>query len=76
MSFSEVRAAIGRHEFLVHLEPLEIFRGEQVPQGFFSLLLRVVWQKGDQNLTDEEVSQFTALVTGSLSKTLGARQRV
>ena len=76
VSFSEVRAAIGRHEFLVRLEPLEIFRGEQVPQGFFSLLLRVVWQKGDQNLTDEEVSQFAALVTGSLSKTLGARQRV
>ena len=76
VSFSEVRAAIGRQEFLVRLEPIEIFRGEQVPEGFFSLLLRAVWQKGDENLTDEEVNQYAALVTGSLSKTLGVRQRV
>ncbi len=75
VSFSEICAAIGRHEFLVRLEPLEIFRGEQVPEGFFSLLLRAVWQKGDQNLTDEEVNQYAALVTGSLSKALGVRQR-
>ena len=76
VSFSEVCAAIGRPEFLVRLDPLEIFRGEQVPEGFYSLLLRAVWQKGDENLTDEEVNQYAAMVTGSLSKTLGARQRV
>ncbi len=76
VSFSEVCAAIGRQEFLVRLEPIEIFRGRQVSEGFYSLLLRAVWQKGDENLTDEEVNQYAALVTGSLSKTLGIRQRV
>ena len=75
VSFSEVCAAIGPQQFLVRLEPVEIFRGAQVPDGFYGLLLRAVWQKNDENLTDEEINQYAALVTGSLSKTLGVRQR-
>lgn len=76
VSFSEILIAIGQHEFLVRLEPVEIFRGEQVPQGFYGLLLRAVWQKGEENLTYNEIDEYAAAIADNLAKTLGVRQRV
>lgn len=75
ISFDEVAAAIGPLEFLVSVEPLEIFRGEQVPNGYYSLLLRASWQKAEASLTDEEVNGYAAAVTASLSNKLGIKQR-
>jgi phenylalanyl-tRNA synthetase beta chain len=76
VSFDEVAAAIGPMEFLVSVEPIEIFRGEQVPGGFYSLLLRASWQRGQVSLTDEEVNGYAAAVTESLRNKLGIKQRV
>lgn len=75
VSFAEICSAVGGQEHLVRLEPVEIFRGKQVPEGCYSLLLRAVWQKGAENLTDEEVNRYAGQVVGSLSKTLGIQQR-
>jgi phenylalanyl-tRNA synthetase beta chain len=75
VSFDEVAAAIGPMEFLVSVEPIEIFRGEQVPGGFYSLLLRASWQRGQVSLTDEEVNGYAAAVTESLRNKLGIKQR-
>ena len=75
VSFSEIRAAVGRQDHLRGLDPLEIFRGKQVPDGCYSLLLRAVWQKESESMTDEEVNQYAGHIVASLSKTLGIQQR-
>lgn len=73
--FAEIRTAIGRMERLVELRPLEIFRGKQVPEGFYGLLLRAVWQRTAESLTDEEVNGYARAVSANLEKKLGVKQR-
>ena len=75
VSFSEIRATVGQQEHLTRLEPIEIFRGKQVPEGCYSLLLRAIWQKSSESMTDEEVNQYARRILASLSKTLGIQQR-
>ncbi len=75
IQFSEIRAAVGQQEFLAGVEPVEVFRGDQVPPGCYSLLLRAVWQKGSENLTDEEVNRYAGEVVENLNKKLGIEQR-
>ena len=73
-SFSQIAAAAGKPEHLVSIEPQEIFRGKQVPAGRYSLLLRTVWQKPAESLTDEEVNAHTETVVEKLGA-LGIQQR-
>jgi len=73
--FAEIRTAIGTMEHLIALEPLEIFRGKQVPEGRYSLLLRARWQQGDQTFTDEQISAYAEALVGALSRKLGIEQR-
>ena len=46
------------------------------PQGFYGLLLRAVWQKGEENLTYTEIDEYAAGIADNLAKTLGVQQRV
>ena len=73
-SFAQIIAAAGKPEHLVSIEPQEIFRGRQVPAGRYSLLLRTVWQKPAESLTDEEVNAQTQTVVKKLAA-LGIQQR-
>lgn len=73
--FSEIRTAIGPMEHLISLEPLEIFRGKQVPEGRYSLLLRARWQKGDATFTDEQINGYAEALTSALERKLGVEQR-
>ena len=73
-SFAHIAAAAGKPEHLVSIEPREIFRGKQVPAGRYSLLLRTVWQKPAESLTDEEVNAHTETVVKKLAA-LGIQQR-
>ena len=73
--FAEISAAVGPLPHLVTLEPVEIFRGEQVPEGRYSLLLRAAWQRPDESLTDDEVNQYAQQIVHSLAKKLGIEQR-
>ena len=73
-SFAQIIAAAGKPEHLVSIEPQEIFRGRQVPAGRYSLLLRTVWQKPAESLTDEEVNAHTETVLKKLAS-LGIQQR-
>ena len=75
VGFAQIRGAVGEPPYLAGLEPIEIFRGEQVPDGLYSMLLRTVWQKGEESLTDEEVNAEAAKVVNNLSKKLNIRQR-
>ena len=75
VSFAEIRATVGQQDDLRGLEPIEVFRGKQVPEGCYSLLLRAIWQKDSESMTDDEVNQYAGHIVASLSKTLGIRQR-
>lgn len=69
--FEEITDAVGPMADLVRLEPLEVFRGKNVPQGHYSLLLRASWQRLDESLTDEEVNSFAADLRAALRARLG-----
>jgi phenylalanyl-tRNA synthetase beta chain len=73
--FAQIVEAIGHPQYLVSLEPVEIFRGGQVPPGKMSLLLRAVWQREDASLTDEEVNDYAREIVDILRRELGAEQR-
>ena len=73
--FEQIVETIGERRYLVRLEPVEIFRGGQVPAGKYSLLLRAVWQRDDATLTDEEVNEYARLLVETLEQKLGAEQR-
>jgi phenylalanyl-tRNA synthetase beta chain len=72
--FARISSAVGKPEHLISIEPREIFRGKQVPAGRYSLLLRTVWQKSSESLTDEEVNAYTESVVKNLTG-LGIEQR-
>jgi len=73
--FGQIVEALGRREHLVRLDPVEIFRGGQVPAGKYSLLLRAVWQRDDASLTDEQVNGYARQIVETLKKHFGAEQR-
>ena len=57
------------------VEPVEVFRGKNVPEGSYSLLLRAWWQRLDESLTDEEVNEFAAELRSRLQSRLGIALR-
>jgi phenylalanyl-tRNA synthetase beta chain len=73
--FEQIVEAIGVRQYLVRLEPVEIFQGGQTPPGKMSLLLRAVWQRDDASLTDEQVNRFAQEIVQILRERLGADQR-
>jgi phenylalanyl-tRNA synthetase beta chain len=73
--FAQIRSAVGEQPHLAALEPVEVFRGAQVPAGRYSLLLRAAWQKPDENFTDDEVNQYAQQIVQSLARKLGIEQR-
>lgn len=54
--------------------PVEIFRGEKVGGGKYSVLLRAKFQSGDRTLREEEVAKWSAQITRAL-ESLGGMQR-
>jgi len=54
--------------------PVEIFRGEKVGAGKYSMLMRAKFQSGERTLRDDEVAQWSAQITKALEQ-LGGAQR-
>jgi phenylalanyl-tRNA synthetase beta chain len=57
--------------------PIEIFRdakGNAVPAGSYSLLLRVAFQSMERTLTDEDLTGYSARIITALTE-LGGAQR-
>ncbi len=73
--FSEISRAVGPMPYLTQLQPVEIFRGENVPDGKYSLLLRASWQKLEESFTDDQVNTFAEQVRSGLEKKLGIVRR-
>jgi len=75
VQFEQIVDAIGPQPHLVSIEPVEIFRGKNVPEGLYSLLLRIAWQREEQSFTDEEVNAYVQEIAATLVKSLGVEQR-
>ena len=71
VAFERIIDTVGPMADLISLEPLEVFRGQNVPRGHYSLLLRASWQRLDESLTDEEVNSFAAELRSGLHARLG-----
>jgi phenylalanyl-tRNA synthetase beta chain len=55
--------------------PVEIFRGEAIPAGKYSILLRARLQSDEGTLRDEQIGQWSGQIVGALQG-LGGVQRV
>ena len=55
--------------------PVEIFRGEKVGAGKYSILMRAKFQSGERTLRDDEVAQWSGQIAKAL-EALGGVQRV
>jgi phenylalanyl-tRNA synthetase beta chain len=73
--FGEIRTAIGPMEHLIAVEPLEIFRGKQAAEGFYSLLLRATWQRNEASFTSEEIHKYADRLVGELERKLRIQLR-
>jgi phenylalanyl-tRNA synthetase beta chain len=79
VAWAAIEAALRewRIEELRSVRPVEIFRdpkGRAVASGFYSLLLRVVFQSADRTLTDEELADWSERIVNQLVA-LGGVQR-
>ena len=54
--------------------PVEIFRGEKVGAGKYSILMRAKLQSGERTLRDDEVAAWAGLIARALEG-LGGVQR-
>jgi phenylalanyl-tRNA synthetase beta chain len=55
--------------------PVEIFRGDKVGAGKYSILMRAMFQSGERTLRDDEVAQWAGQIAKAL-EALGGVQRV
>jgi phenylalanyl-tRNA synthetase beta chain len=59
---------------LTRFSPREIFRGQGLPAGHYSILIRIVFQALERTLRDEELQSYSQAVIAAL-ESLGGRQR-
>ncbi|HEX9761206.1 MAG TPA: phenylalanine--tRNA ligase subunit beta [Candidatus Acidoferrales bacterium] len=54
---------------------VDLYRGKNVPEGKYSLLVRVVFQSHETTLTDDQVNDYAQRIVAALEKSLGASLR-
>jgi phenylalanyl-tRNA synthetase beta chain len=59
---------------LTRFSPREIFRGQGLPAGHYSILIRTVFQALERTLRDEELQSYSQAVIAAL-ESLGGRHR-
>lgn len=76
VTFERIRGTVHalRIGELTRLQPVEIFRGGNMPAGKYSLLLRVAFQSSERTLRDDEVALWSQQIVKAL-ETLGGQQR-
>jgi len=57
------------------VEAADLYRGKNVPEGRYSLLVRVTFQSAQATLTDAQVNDFSSKIVTSLERRLGATLR-
>ena len=74
VSFENLEQALSHLKIaeLRSFEPVEIFRGGNVPAGKYSILLRTLFQSNERTLREEEVALWSAQMIQSLESLGGA----
>ncbi len=74
VAFARIEAAVRALSLpdLQEVVPAEIYRGEGIPAGQYSLLLRVRFQSSERTLSDAEVNDHSTAIIAALQKQLGA----
>ena len=77
VSFEKIHQAVNGLNIseLRAFAPVEVFRGEKVGVGKYSILLRATFQSADRTLRDDEVAAWSAQIIMAL-EALGGLQRV
>jgi phenylalanyl-tRNA synthetase beta chain len=57
------------------IEAMDLFRGKNVPDGKYSLLVRITFQSREATLTESQISDYSAKIITALEKQLGAQLR-
>jgi len=76
-NFAAVREAImglGIPE-VISIDAIDLFHGKHIPQGKFSLLVRVTFQSQEATLTEAQLSEFSSRIISALEEKLGATLR-
>jgi phenylalanyl-tRNA synthetase beta chain len=76
-TFGQVREAIaatGIGEIDV-IDPIDLYRGGQVPAGKYSLLVRVRFQSAEETFTESQLADFSRRIVENLESRLGATLR-
>ncbi len=55
--------------------PVDLYRGGQVPEGKYSLLVRVRLQSAEETLTEAQLAEFSRRIVENLETRLGATLR-
>jgi phenylalanyl-tRNA synthetase beta chain len=76
-SFAAVRETVEalRIREVVSIEAVDLFRGKHIPQGKFSLLVRVTFQSYEATLTEAQLSDFSSRIIAAWEQKLGATLR-
>ncbi|HEV2386392.1 MAG TPA: phenylalanine--tRNA ligase subunit beta, partial [Candidatus Acidoferrales bacterium] len=63
-TFAQVREAIAAAGVaeLVYTEPVDLYRGSQVPAGKYSLLVRVRFERAEESFTESQLAEFSARI--------------
>jgi phenylalanyl-tRNA synthetase beta chain len=77
MHFSAVAKSISALKIpeIASIEAADLFRGKNVPEGKYSLLIKVALQSREATLTDAQISDISARIVAALEKDLGAQLR-
>jgi phenylalanyl-tRNA synthetase beta chain len=75
--FAAVRDAIASLAIseIVSVEAVDLFCGKHVPQGNFSLLVRITFQSHQATLTEAQVNECSSRIVATLEKRLAATLR-
>ncbi len=60
---------------LTNIEVFDVYAGEQVPEGYKSIALRLAFLSHEKTLSDEEVNQYMHQIIDHLSRALNAQLR-
>ena len=68
VTYEDLRSAIEALQIpeLESIEPRELFRGSGVPEGKYSLLLRLIFQSSERTLRDDEVAGWSQRVISAV----------
>ena len=57
------------------IEAVDLFRGKNVPEGKFALLVRVRFESRQATLTEAQLTDFSSRILAALEQKLGAALR-